>query len=238
MATYLYKGECIYETDKGSGKDYTSLNFEFKLSRFFPEGAGSHIIARFLPTLIRKQKNKPLYSGLKHWVITDVQKLDDNFILEGKDINEMNEDEIQQLACMYDILEIPLPSTMPITELRRRASLAYLKKVLRVPMKTPEEQAQSEFFKRQPDGSLKFDLGDKKLTVGIFHNYIGKKEVVKKKTLEDYIKQAGQAVANGVLAITGNIDDGQNEPDNSENGEGNVPPLGDGFPSADELLNG
>ena len=238
MATYLYKGECIYETDKGSGKDYTSLNFEFKLSRFFPEGAGSHIIARFLPTLIRKQKNKPLYSGLKHWVITDVQKLDDNFILEGKDINEMNEDEIQQLACMYDILEIPLPSTMPITELRRRASLAYLKKVLRVPMKTPEEQAQSEFFKRQPDGSLKFDLGDKKLTVGIFHNYIGKKEVVKKKTLEDYIKQAGQAVANGVLAITGNIDDGKNEPDNSENGEGNVPPLGDGFPSADELLNG
>lgn len=238
MATYLYKGECIYETDKGSGKDYTSLNFEFKLSRFFPEGAGSHIIARFLPTLIRKQKNKPLYSGLKHWVITDVQKLDDNFILEGKDINEMNEDEIQQLACMYDILEIPLPSTMPITELRRRASLAYLKKVLRVPMKTPEEQAQSEFFKRQPDGSLKFDLGDKKLTVGIFHNYIGKKEVVRKKTLEDYIKQAGQAVANGVLAITGNIDDGKNEPDNSENGEGNVPPLGDGFPSADELLNG
>ena len=238
MATYLYKGECIYETDKGSGKDYTSLNFEFKLSRFFPEGAGSHIIARFLPTLIRKQKNKPLYSGLKHWVITDVQKLDDNFILEGKDINEMNEDEIQQLACMYDILEIPLPSTMPITELRRRASLAYLKKVLRVPMKTPEEQAQSEFFKRQPDGSLKFDLGDKKLTVGIFHNYIGQKKVVKKKTLEDYIKQAGQAVANGVLAITGNIDDGKNEPDNSENGEGNVPPLGDGFPSADELLNG
>lgn len=234
MATYLYKGECIYETDKGSGKDYTSLNFEFKLSRFFPEGAGSHIIARFLPAYIRKQKNKPLYSGLKHWVITDVVKLDDNFILEGKDIAEMNEDEIQQLACMYDIFEIPLPQTMSITELRRKAQLAYLKKVLRVPMKTTEEQEQSEFFKRQPDGTLKFDMGGKKLTVGIFNNYIGQKKVVKKKTLEDYIKQAGQVVANGILSVTGNIDDGQN-PD--ESGSGNNPPSGDGFPSVDELTN-
>ena len=58
MATYLYKGECIYETDKGSGKDYTSLNFEFKLSRFFPEGAGSHIIARFLHISENKKINR------------------------------------------------------------------------------------------------------------------------------------------------------------------------------------
>ena len=162
-------------------------------------------------------------------------KLDDNFILEGKDIAEMNEDEIQQLACMYDIFEIPLPQTMSITELRRKAQLAYLKKVLRVPMKTTEEQEQSEFFKRQPDGTLKFDMGDKKLTVGIFNNYIGQKKVVKKKTLEDYIKQAGQVVANGILSVTGNIDDGQ-APDDSGNGE--QTPSNDGFPSVDELTNG
>jgi len=231
MAEYLYKVEGIYETDKGSGKDYTNFSFEIKLSRFYPEGAGSHILRRFLPILIRKQKNKPLLSGIRSWLITDVQKVSDDFPLAGKEISEMNEQEIQELACMYDIFEIPLPNTMSITELRYKAMEAYMKKVLKIPMKTPEEQAKLSFYKRQPDGTLKLDLGDEKLVVEVVDNYLGKKQVIKKKSLSDFIKNAGQTVANGILAMTGNFDDGQDE-GQQDAGDGET---GDGYPSLDDL---
>jgi hypothetical protein len=233
MAEFLYKVEGIYETDKGSGKDYTNFSFDIKLSRFYPEGAGSHILRRFLPILIRKQKNKPLLSGIRSWLITDVQKVNDDFPLVGKEISEMNEQEIQELACMYDIFEIPLPNTMSITELREKAMLAYMKKVLKIPMKTPEEQAKLDFFKRQPDGTLKLDLGKEKLVVTVVDNYLGKKQVVKKKSLSDFIKNAGQTVANGILAMTGNIDEGQ---DDSQHETGNDE-TNDGYPSLDDLQN-
>lgn len=187
MATYQYKVEGIYETDKGSGnKDYTNFNYEINLSRFYPEGAGSHIISRFLPTWIKKQKNKPMFSGLRHWVITEVNKIDDEFPLVGKEISELSEYEIQELACMYDILEIPLPGTMPIAELRKKAMLAYMKKVLKIPMKTPAEQEELDFFKRQPDGSLELDLSGYKLKVKLNKNFYTKKEEVKKKSIEDF----------------------------------------------------
>ena len=228
MAVYNYKVEGIYETDKGSGKDYTNFEFDIKLSRFFPEGAGSHIVARFLPTLIKKQKNKPLYSGLRHWVITDVQKESDGFPLEGKEINKMNEDEIQQLACMYDLFEIPLPATMSITELREKAMIAYMKKVLEIPMKTPEEQMKLSFFKRQEDGSLKLDLGEEVLKVQVKDKFADKKTEVKKKSLSDFIGNATQAVANGIMAMTGKIDNGEETPQPQEGGQ---------FPTVNDLLN-
>lgn len=233
MAVYLYKVEGIYETDKGSGKDYTNFSFDIKLSRFYEEGAGSHIVRRFLPYLIRKQKNKPLFSKIRNWVITDIQKVSDDFPLVGKEVSEMNEQEIQELACMYDLFEIPLPGVMSITELRNKAMLAYMKKVLEIPMTTPDEQASLDFFKRQPDGTLKLDLGDEKLTVELMDNYLGKKVEVKKKSLSDFIKQAGQTVANGILAVTGNeVDNGQQPPTGQQ-----ALPTGNGFPSAESLAN-
>lgn len=228
MATYLYSVEGVYETDKGSGKDYTNFNFKIKLSRFYPEGAGSHIVSRFLPVLIKKQKNKPLFSKIRNWVITDVQKLNDDFPLVGKDISEMNEDEIQELACMYDIFEIPLPNTRSITELREKAMEAYMKEVLKIPMKTPEEQSKLEFYKRQPDGSMKLDLGDEKLIVELVDNLKNQKVEIKKKTLSDFTKKIGQSVANTILNITGN------------NGQLNNPnPISNPnqFPSSEQLNN-
>jgi len=224
MAEYLYKVEGIYETDKGSGKDYTPFNFELKLSRFYPEGAGSHILRRFLPVLIRKQKNKPLLSGIRSWLITDVQKISDEFPLAGKEISEMNEQQIQELACMYDIFEIPLPNTMSITELRYKAIEAYMKKVLKIPMKTPEEQEKLSFFKRQPDGTLKLDLGNEKLVVDIVDNYLGKKQVIKKKSLSDFIKTNEETSDSGIITSTSNFDD--EEP---------IGEFNDQFPSSDEL---
>lgn len=228
MAIYKYSVEGIYETDKGQGKDYTAFNFEIKLSRFYPEGAGTHILRRFLPMLIKAQKNKPLFSKVKSWLITDTVKISDDFPLEGKVISEMSEQEIQELACMYDLSEIPLPKTTSLTELRNKAMIAYMKKVLKIPMKTPEEQSKLAFFKKQPDGTVRLDLGDEKLIVTVNGDFIGKKVVEKKKTLGDFIKNAGQQVANGILAVTGNVQD---------ESEGAEPQAGDEFPSEEDLAN-
>lgn len=224
MAVFNYYVEGIYETDKGSGKDFTPFNFEIKLSRFYAEGGGTHILRRFLPMLIKKQKNKPLFSKVKTWLITDVKKISDDFPLEGKEISQMTTDEIQELACMYDLYEIPLPNTTSITALREQAMIAYMKKVLKIPMKTPEEQAKLSFFKKQADGTVKLDLGDEKLIVTVNYDFIGKKVVEKKKSLGDFIKNTGKVVADGILAMTGNVSE------NNETDNGN-----DDFPSTDDL---
>lgn len=225
MAVFLYKVEGIYETDKGSGKDYTNFSFEIKLSRFMAEGAGSHILRRFLPILIRQQKNKPLLSKIRSYLIVDAQKISDDFPLEGKEISEMSEYEIQELACMYDIFEIPLPMTCSITELRLKAMEAYMKNVLRIPMRTPEEQEKLDFFKRQEDGTLRLDLGNEKLVVEVVRNYVNKKEEVKKMTLSDFTHKINDENNNGILAMTGKFDEGQND---------KQPNL---FPSANDLTN-
>lgn len=236
MATYLYTVEGIYETDKGSGKDFTNFKFQIKLSRFYPEGAGSHILARFLPMLIRNQKNKPLFSKVRHWVITDTVKLDDDFMLEGKAIDSMNEEEIQQLACMYDIFEIPLPSTMSITELREKAILAYLKKVLKVPMKTPEEMLSTAFFKRQEDGTIKLDLQGEQIKVDVIGDYLGKKTEVKKKTLTDFINQAKNTIVNGINSMTEMAENHSKNADNANLNKSSDTSQNK-FPSANVLLN-
>lgn len=224
MATYEYTVEGIYETDKGQGKDLTSFSFKIQLSRFREGGAGTHILRRFLPLLIKQGKNKPLLSRIRQWLITDSVKIDDKFKLEGKNINELNEYEIQELACMYDLYEVPLPMTTSISDLRQKASLAYLKNVLKVSMDTVEEQLQNEFFIKQPDGTVKLD-SEMKIPIKIAEDYIGKVEVVKKKTLADYMQLAGQKMADGILTITGNKVENAQQNNNA----------GDGFPSANDL---
>ena len=190
MAEYLYKVEGIYETDKGSGKEYTNFSFDIKLSRFYPEGAGTHILRRFLPILIRKQKNKPLLSSIKSWLIVDIEKVSDEFPLVGRAIEDMDEMEIQELACMYDIFEIPLPNTMSIIELRYKAMEAYMKKVLKAKIDTPEEKERNAFYRKQIDGSYKLDFGEEKLKVCLVGDYEGKKQTDKKITLKELEEKA------------------------------------------------
>ena len=226
MAEYNYKVEGIYETDKGSGKELTSFNFTIKLSRFKEQGAGTHILRRFLPICIKNQNKTPLLSEIKHWLITDIQKVSDEFPLVGKEINKMNEQEIQELACMYDLYEIPLPNTTSITELREKAEQAYMQRILKIPMDTIDEQKKLSFFKEQSDGSLKFDLGDEILKVELIENFVGKKIEEKKKTLSDFLHTKNENTTNFVQNIPNNNDIKQS---NMSNGL---------FPSAEELTQG
>ncbi len=238
MAIFKYTVEGIYETDKGSGKDFTPFKFEIDLPRFegAENGAGTHILRRFLPLLIKQQKNKPLLSKIKSWYISDISKISDEFLVVGKDIKEMSEDHIQKLACLYDLFEVPLPLTTSITNLREKAAQAYMKEVLKVKMETNADKAKLSCFKLQTNGSYKFVFGDEKYIVELVHVSKPKSEV-KKMTFSELMKQAQEAnqnivPENGIISVVEKVGN-----DNSDNDGKGQPEGNSGFPSANDLIN-
>lgn len=233
--------EGIYESDIGSGqKKYQSFNYTFLTSRQTPKGIETHVMRRFVPLLVAKDKNKKSipFSRLKSFIITDFKTVEDTKdCVIGKEIKTLNDWQIQDLAATLDLYEVPVFGSCSILELRNKAILAYMKKVLKIPMKNAKDKAELNFFKKQPDGTFTLDFSEEPpLIVEIPDGYFGnkKKEVVKK-GLAYFMQKAGQVAANAVLTATGNQPIVNN--DNSQKGqEGSSG--GDGFPSAEELANG
>ena len=200
--------EGIYESDIGSGqKKYVNFNYTMELTREKTEGLETHIMRRFIPYLISKDKNKSSvpFSRIKSFMITNIEKIDKTSTIMGKDILTLNEWEIQDLACLFDLYEAPTYGKFSIIATRNKTAEAYLKKVLKVPMKTAMEKAQLDFFKQLPDGTFKLDFGDSKCLVTVPDGYFEKEEKQKKEKLTlSYFQKMGQTVANAVLAATGN----------------------------------
>ena len=116
---------------------------------------------------------------------------------------------------------------MSIVALREKTAAAYLKKVLKVPMKNALEKAQLAFYKQLPDGTFKLDFGNEKLLVNIPEGYFAEKEEKKKEKVGlSFFQKAGQAVANAVLTATGNATVPNAGEGNDDNG---------GFPSLEDL---
>jgi len=225
--------EGIYESDIGSGqKKFENFNYVFEISKEKPDGIDTHVLRRFIPYLISKDKNKKNIpcSRIRNYLITNVEKIDKKTNLIGKDILSLDEWEIQDLACLLDLYEVPVAGKMSIMALREKTAEAYLKKVLKVPMKTALEKAQLAFYKQLPDGTFKLDFGNEKLLAEIPEGYFADKEEKKKEKVGlSFFQKAGQAVANAVLTATGNQ---------------TVPPAGEGnkgqdgsFPSLEDLQN-
>ena len=225
--------EGVYESDIGSGqKKYENFNYTFELSREKEEGVDTHVLRRIVPYLISKDKNKAKVpcSRIKSYLITNVEKLDKKSTLLGKDILELSEWETQDLACLFDLYEAPIAGKMSIVSLRYKTAEAYLKKVLKVPMKTALEKANLEFYKQLPDGTFKLDFGNEKLLVNIPDGYFEKEEEKKKeKRSLSFFQKAGQAVANAVLSATGN----QTIPPATPNGQ-QAPQQGQGRPQGQQ----
>ncbi len=230
--------EGIYESDIGSGqKKYTNFNYTVELTREKEEGIGTHILRRVIPYMIAKDKNKTQFpfSRIKSCTITNIEKNDKKSNLLGKDILMLDEWEIQDLACWFDLYEVPQYGKFSITELRNKTAEAYLKKVLKVPMKTALEKAQLAFFKQLPDGTFKLDFGEEKLLVKIPDGYFEKEEEKKKEKLSlSFFQKAGQTLANAVLVATGNQIIPQ--ADKSEGSKDTKGQAGE-FPSLEELIN-
>lgn len=226
------KIEGVYESDIGSGqKKYYPFKYTYKTARKNQKGLYTHALRRHAPYLIQndKKNNKNLFSRIKTLHINDIKTLDDTCDLEGKDIKELNAWEIQDLACLYDLYDIPLYGVCSLGELREKAVLAYLEYVLKVPMKTPKEKEELGFFEPQEDGTYKLNMEAINLPIQVYDSLIEKKQgEVKKKDLSYFIKKAGKVVSDGILNLTGN--DVQNDSD--ENQQQN-----DDMPSVNDLLN-
>ena len=231
------KIEGIYESDVGSGqKKFKPFEYSYKTARINPKGLFTHALRRHAPYLIQKDKKNSniLFSRIKSLNISNIKTLDEECYLEGKNIAELSDWEIQDLACLYDLYEIPLHGVCPLPELREKAMLAYLEHVLKVPMKTTKEKDALDFFEKDEDGTYKFKPEGLNLPIKIYDSLIEKKQgVVKKKDIGYFIKQAGLNVANGILNMTGNptVDTvGEGSSDENENGNE--------FPSGNDLLGG
>lgn len=231
------KIEGIYESDIGSGqKKFKTFEYTYKTARINPKGLFTHALRRHAPYLIQKDKKNAgvLFSRIKSLNISDMKVLDEKCYLEGKNIAELNDWEIQDLACLYDLYEIPLHGVCPLPELREKAMLAYMDNVLKIPMKTPKEKEALGWFKKEEDGTYKFTPKDLIIPIEIYDRLIEKKQgVVQKKDINYFIKRAALNVANGILNMTGNqtvdtVDEGS-----SDEGES-----GNEFPSGNDLLGG
>lgn len=224
--------EGVYESDIGSGqKKFETFNYTIKLTRDKEEGIETHIMRRFIPYMIAKDKNKNKYpfSRIKSFMISNIEKIEEKSSLVGKDILALDDYEIQDLACLFDLYEAPLYGKLSISALRNKVAEAYLKKVLKVPMKTAQEKSQLDFYKQLPDGTFKLDFGDQKLTVAIPEGYFEKEEEKKKAKLSlSFFQKAGQAVANAVLSATGNQPVQPAETQQGQQGQqGNFPDIND-----------
>lgn len=228
--------EGVYESDIGSGqKRFEKFNYTIELTREKEEGIETHIMRRFIPYMIAKDKSKAKtpFSRLRSYMITSIEKIDKKSNLLGKDILALDDWEIQDLACLFDLYEAPVYGKLSISALRNKVAEAYLKKVLKVPMKTALEKSQLAFFKQLPDGTFKLDFGNEQLLVNIPDGYFEKEEEEKKKEKVSlsFFQKAGQAVANAVLNATGNtpIVPPQDDKGNDKTGQQG------GFPSLNDL---
>lgn len=227
--------EGIYESDIGSGqKKYKDFKYTFKTSRLSEKGLGTHVKKRFVPLLIAKDKTKSgiVYSRMKSFLITDIKKIEDTKdSVIGKEIMTLNAEQIQDLACTFDLYKIPLPNTCSITELRELAVLAYMEKVLKIPMKTTQDKEEIDCLEKQSDGTFKLNLGDEKVFAYMPEGYLARpaeNQPVRKKKISDFIQNTGKVIANGILAATGNA---------AVLTQNNVQQTDNPFPNADVLLN-
>lgn len=203
--------EGIYESDTGSGqKKYQSFKYTFKTSRIRDKGLETHVMRRFIPMLIEKDKKNSgiIFSRLKSFLITSINKVEDSKSIIGRNIRDFNIWEIQDLAATFDLYKVPLPNSCSVTEMRDLAILAYMEKVLKIPMKSTRDKENLAFMEKQSDGTFRLNLGDEEVIADIPSGYFENMEKIKtpeaKKSLSDFVKKAGQSLANGILSVTGN----------------------------------
>lgn len=223
----LVKVEGVYESDIGTGqKKYTDFNYSIKTSRLTEKGIQTHIAKRFIPMLIANDKTKKsIFSRLRSLNILSIEHVeDDKENIIGKNINELNAYQIQDLACTFDLYDVPLHGKHTMSVVREKAVSAYLKKVWGI-----------NLDERNSDGSLKYDLDE--VIVKVPDGYLQKKKKeTQKLKVSDLIHgvgalgtTAGQVSANEVKTV---LDETFYE---VTGGQDNVSDSDSGFPTVDDL---
>ena len=188
---YKIAVEGIYESQTGNGQS-KYINFELKFTTSRPNtiGLDTHIQKRYIPYYLKtekKYKENP-FTKLQSYVVKSIDKVDGESPMINKDFLELTDLEIQDLAAMYDLYEVPLYGIYPIWEMRDKAALAYMKKVLKMPMSTPKEKEAVTQLEKLADGTFKLKLEKGELKVKFKESFFAKADTktIKKVSISDF----------------------------------------------------
>ena len=188
---YKVTVEGIYESQTGSGQS-KYINFEIKFTTSRPNtiGLDTHIQKRYIPYYLKTEKKYKEYpfTKLQSYVVKSIDKVDGESPMINKDFLELTDLEIQDLAAMYDLYEVPLYGIYPIWEMRDKAALAYMKKVLKMPMSTPKEKEEIAQLEKLADGTFKLKLEKGELKVKFKESFFAKADTktIKKVSISDF----------------------------------------------------
>lgn len=90
-----------------------------------------HLRSRYAPMWLTKDKRfKDRVSTMREVYVDSVEEVEHEFTFVGKDIREMSEEELQDLATAFDLRRIPLYRKSSLRETRVHAYMAYCESVL------------------------------------------------------------------------------------------------------------
>lgn len=175
------KYEGVYSSTVGQYKRTIPFRFEHEVAGNHTDALESHLKKRYVPMMIAKAKNlKDPFERLVSFRLVDYEKNDKPNPINGKDLFELNEWELQELARTFNLFEIPLPFTTTLSELKQKAAFQYLKRIKGLKIDTDKEKMKFDFFKKDLNGSWVIEL-DEPLIIEIDENKTEDTQAVKKK---------------------------------------------------------
>lgn len=148
------KYEGVYSSTVGQYKRTIPFKFEHEVAGNHTDALESHLKKRYVPMMIAQSKNlKDPFERLVSFRLVDYEKNNKSNPLNGKELFDLNEWELQELARTFNLFEIPLPFTTTLSELKQKAAFQYLKRVKGLKIDTDKEKMKFDFFKKDLNGS-------------------------------------------------------------------------------------
>lgn len=163
----MWKIKCsgTYFTQGQHGKDITDFDFEKEIPSCPELWIDSVVQKRMLPIWIEEERKKPKgkdkykrFDGIDSCQIFEFEEIDETDSFIGKDVLNMDEKQIQEVASALVLIEVPLPRKLNIKQLRNECVLAYLSVVQKVEMKKESNKEALDFYKKTPSGTWVVDF--------------------------------------------------------------------------------
>ncbi len=182
-----------YITEGQLGRERTHYEFIKEIPEVPDNWILSMIKSRYLPMWVAEARKKTStkwkpFHEVKSCHISDYKITDTSDGLVGKDVFEMEEKELQDVAAKYLLTEVPIPYTVPLKELRDRVALAYLKYVKGVKVDNNEDKEKLAFFRKNGVGEWILDFsGDSFILEDIEPKKENEQKTIEKKTLSELL---------------------------------------------------
>lgn len=169
------------------------------------EVAEMHLQSRYMPEAIRTDERyaENRFHKLRQTHIDDVKTVEAEMSFIGKNLKELDDKELQDLATAKDLRSIPLPkrqSGMSIRDMRVRAYIAYKEKILKQPVSREDREDIERDFAKLPaiiiDAAVRTDksakVSNEEIIEGEQKSNSMEDDPSKRFTLDDLMKLADQ----------------------------------------------